>query len=165
MYALFLKLFDVIFEVIIYVFAKELLDDSQIAFVVDFDARLKSLERLDNLDSDPVILVFKFSNNAFFKSLETSLFEYSQHAIVPDFELEAIRIRELQLWLLLFVKTFVYQFSLLLLAWLRLLCYSVVAEAQSEQKLGEIFVSRVRMLQKLIRYCWLKVIHDTGLVR
>ena len=96
-YALFLKLFDVIFEVIIYVFAKELLDDSQIAFVVDFDARLKSLERLDNLDSDPVILVFKFSNNAFFKSLETSLFEYSQHAIVPDFELEAIRIRELQL--------------------------------------------------------------------
>ena len=76
MYALFLKLFDVILEVIIYVFAKELLDDSQVAFVVDFDSWLISLKGFDQLDSDPIVLVFEFSNYLFFESLETSLFEY-----------------------------------------------------------------------------------------
>ena len=81
-----------------------MLNNPQVTFIVNFDTRLRSPKRLDNLDSDPVVLVFEFSDNSFFESLETlPLLEDSQLAIFPDFELVTKRVGKFQLRLLFFV--------------------------------------------------------------
>ena len=89
------------------IIAEHSFNNSQISFVVDFRSIGEGLERLDNLNSDPVILVLNFSYNNFFESLETSLFGDGQHAVVPNFELVSINVCKMQLRLLLFVETFV----------------------------------------------------------
>ena len=102
--ALLRKFVEVFFAVIIFIFAQHLLNNPQVTFIVNFDTRLRSPKRLDNLDSDPVFLVFKFSDNSFFESLETlPLLEDSQLAIFPDFELVTKRVGKFQLRLLFFV--------------------------------------------------------------
>jgi hypothetical protein len=127
-YALLSKLVDIALKVGACVFTEHALEDSQIAFVVDFCSCLEGLERLYDLDSEPVALILEFANNHFVISLETSLLEDSHHAVVPDFELVAVGVSKLQLRLLLSVETFVGLRTLLLLALLGLLRRSVVAE-------------------------------------
>jgi len=68
-----------------------MLDDPQVAFVVDFGSRLKSLKRFNNLDGDPFILILNLSYHDFLEPLKTSLIDDGHHAIVSAFELEAIQ--------------------------------------------------------------------------
>ena len=147
------KLVNVILKAVVRTITEHSLNYPQISFVVDFRSIGEGLERLDNLNSDPVILVLNFSYNNFFESLETSLFGDGQHAVVPYFKLVSIDVCKLQLRLLLFVETSVKQLSLLIIALLNFLSRCVMTKDQGKQELFKVFVLRVGIFQKLVGYC------------
>jgi hypothetical protein len=147
------KLVNVVLKAVVRTITEHSLNYPQISFVVDFRSIGEGLERLDNLNSDPVILVLNFSYNNFFESLETSLFGDGQHAVVPYFKLVSIDVCKLQLRLLLFVETSVKQLSLLIIALLNFLSRCVMTKNQGKQKLFKVFVLRVGIFQKLVGYC------------
>ena len=122
------KLVNVVLKAVVRTITEHSLNYPQISFVVDFRSIGEGLERLDNLNSDPVILVLNFSYNNFFESLETSLFGDGQHAVVPYFKLVSIDVCKLQLRLLLFVETSVKQLSLLIIALLNFLSRCVMTK-------------------------------------
>ena len=147
------KLVNVVLKAVVRTITEHSLNYPQISFVVDFRSIGEGLERLDNLNSDPVILVLNFSYNNFFESLETSLFGDGQHAVVPYFKLVSIDVCKLQLRLLLFVETSVKQLSLLIIALLNFLSRCVMTKDQGKQELFKVFVLRVGIFQKLVGYC------------
>jgi hypothetical protein len=67
--ALFAESVDVAFESRGRILAKEALQNTQVALVVDFGARLEGLERLDDLDGQPVTLVLYFADNHLVEAL------------------------------------------------------------------------------------------------
>ena len=62
---------------------------------------------LDNLHSDPVILVSNLTDDHLVEPLQAAMLLDRQHPIVPHLELVAIGLGQLQLRLLLFVQTLV----------------------------------------------------------
>ena len=101
------KLINIAFKVRTCILSKHLLQVSQVALVINFGARLERLQRLDDLDGEPVALIPDLSNDHFVEPLQTALLKYGEHAIVAEFELVSICICKLELRFLFFVKTLV----------------------------------------------------------
>ena len=91
-------------------------------------------------------------NDHFVEPLQAALLEDGEHAVVSEFELVAIRLRELQLGLLLLVQALVALVesgSALCLRLLRFLGRCMVAYGEREQKLGKVFVLGMGGLEHL----------------
>ena len=91
-------------------------------------------------------------NDHLIKPLQAALLEDGEHAVVSEFELVAIRLRELQLGLLLLVQALVALVesgSALCLRLLRFLSCCMVAYGEREQELGKVFVLGMRGLEHL----------------
>lgn len=103
---------------------------------------MDSLEGLDDLDSEPVALIFDLADNHLVKPAQTALLEDSQHPIVSDLELIAKCLSKLQLRLFLFVERFIVliEGAALLVSLLGLLGSRMVAQSQSQQELFEILM-------------------------
>ena len=97
------ELVNVTFKVCTGIFPQHLLKDSKITLVVDFRTGCEGLEWLDHLNCEPVTLISNLADDHLVKPLQASLLEDSQHAVVSEFELVAIRLRELQLRFFLLV--------------------------------------------------------------
>ena len=91
------------------------------------------MERLDDLDSEPVALIFDLADDHLVKPAQTALLEDSQHPIVSYLELIAKCLSKLQLRLFLFVERFVVlvKGAGLLVSLLGLLGSRMVAQGQS----------------------------------
>ena len=91
------------------------------------------MERLDDLDSEPVALIFDLADDHLVKPAQTALLEDSQHPIVSYLKLIAKCLSKLQLRLFLFVKRFVVlvEGAGLLVSLLGLLGSRMVAQGQS----------------------------------
>ena len=146
MNTLFAELVNVVFKSGACVLFEHFLEDSQVAFVVNRCTGLEGLEWFNDLHSQPVFLVSDLANYHLVKFLQAVLLQDCQHAIISDLKLIAVRLRELQLRLLLLVETLV-----ILVRWLvayRLLrCLlrdAVMAKRQRQQKLLESLMVRMR---------------------
>ena len=95
--AFFAKLVNIALESRTCVLPEHLLKNAQVTLVVNCRSGLKRLEWLDDLHSQPIVLIPNLANDHFVEPLKTPLLEDSQHPIVSNLELIAIWLRELQL--------------------------------------------------------------------